>query len=98
MRPSFQEEGGKEEEREAGRAEGREWMCGRDRGMETEQGGGEVREECGMRRKGEKGAGRQRGKEESGEKTLPVPSLQSLADPFPLPTEAAVSPQSGRTH
>lgn len=48
-----------------------------------------------MRRKGEKGAGRQRGKEESGEKTLPLPSLQSLTDPFPLPTEAAVTPQSG---
>lgn len=42
-----------------------------------------------------RGAGRQRGKEESGEKTLPLPSLQSLTDPFPLTTEAAVSPQRG---
>lgn len=42
-----------------------------------------------------RGAGRQRGKEESLEKTLPLPSLQSLIDPFLLSTEEAVSPQSG---
>lgn len=46
------------------------------------------------RRKGKKRGRKAEREEESLEKTLPLPSLQSFTDPFLLSTEEAVSPQS----